>query len=500
MLFLGFLIMVNSISRRSLLFASVACAAKPALGQTIAVNRRSVGSMSPNDPDLMAYREAVKAMKNLPPSDPRNWEQQASIHDRFCPHQNWYFLPWHRAYLVAFERICRTLSRKSDFALPFWDWSTDGLIPAAFDTGDADSNPLIHNRPGIGSTTVLDPTGEFLGKSTIDRILREARDFESLGSRRPVGQNSTDAVRWLRQRSSQRELEGTPHNYVHGTIDGDMSSFMSPRDPIFWLHHCNIDRLWATWTNAGNANTNDPLWRDMQFRGQFVDGNGAPFDPYVRDMNSILPLGYRYRLPGELMAAPLVERNRLQDFARLSSRTLNTDIEGLQTLRLGTDGGRDVTVSRQPTGGESATRNTALSVQVPIGANLPDLVSIASSSPNPAQDRRFIATIRSIIPPKNTKTRFRVFVNCDYLTSATPISDPHYVGSFSFFDPHAAHNHGGNSGLTYEIDITSALTKIARAQRLQGDQVNVQLLSLSPQGVEPNDSRITAKTIEVAVI
>ena len=41
-------------------------------------------------------------------------------------------------------------------------------------------------------------------------------------------------------------LEATPHNTVHNTIAGDMATMLSPRDPIFFLHHANIDRIWAS--------------------------------------------------------------------------------------------------------------------------------------------------------------------------------------------------------------------------------------------------------------
>ena len=94
---------------------------------------------------------AVAAMKALPQSDPRNWIRFADIHRNFCPHGNWYFLPWHRAYISSFERICRELSGKRDFALPYWNWTADRQFPAAFAAGDRNSNPLFHPRPGVAA-------------------------------------------------------------------------------------------------------------------------------------------------------------------------------------------------------------------------------------------------------------------------------------------------------------------------------------------------------------
>jgi hypothetical protein len=45
----------------------------------------------------------------------------------------------------------------------------------------------------------------------------------------------------------QGTLEALPHNQVHNSIGGWMPTPASPRDPIFFMHHCNIDRIWAVW-------------------------------------------------------------------------------------------------------------------------------------------------------------------------------------------------------------------------------------------------------------
>ena len=76
------------------------------------------------DPGLPAniipsYKKAVGAMLALDPSDPRNWYRNAMVHLLDCPHGNWWFLPWHRAYLGWFEETCRELSGGPDFALPY---------------------------------------------------------------------------------------------------------------------------------------------------------------------------------------------------------------------------------------------------------------------------------------------------------------------------------------------------------------------------------------------
>ena len=183
--------------------------------QGVAVTRRSVRGMSAGDPDLAAMSRAVAAMKALPQSDARNWIRFADIHRNFCPHGNWYFLPWHRAYLLSFERIVRELSGKRDFALPYWNWTVDRQFPAAFSTGDRSSNPLFHPRPGVAQLRLAE---DMVGQAVISRIMNSP-DFEAFGSTRPRGQNSAAAT-WQRRLGSKTEFEFNPHDGVHQAIGG----------------------------------------------------------------------------------------------------------------------------------------------------------------------------------------------------------------------------------------------------------------------------------------
>src|SRR5262245_45234756 len=128
-----------SLDRRTVLKQSAALAltaglpASEALAQTTLL-RRPVSAMAPTDPILVAYRTAVSAMKKLPNSDPQNWTRQAQIHlgtpTLRAAHGNWFFLPWHRAYLVGFERICRYLSEYAKFSLPYWDSTASQQLSA----------------------------------------------------------------------------------------------------------------------------------------------------------------------------------------------------------------------------------------------------------------------------------------------------------------------------------------------------------------------------------
>lgn len=477
----------------------------PAFAQGTLPARRSVGTLAPDDPDLLAYRRAVEAMQALPPTDPRNWQRQAQIHDDHCPHGNWYFLPWHRAYLVAFERICRQLSGKADFALPYWDWTVDRQLPPAFTSGTSVENKLNHPRPGFDPGDSL--SDEFVGEEVI-RFILDSPDFESLGSRRTAGQNSA-ALTWLRKGGETTELEGTPHNNVHRILSGDMGGFQSPRDPIFWLHHCNVDRLWAQW-NADHLNSDESFWLDMDLSGQFANADGSAWSVKVADMagRSTDTLGYRYEAAPQI--AEVAERDtRLAQFRSLQSGARIRSLEegGPETVELpgGSRGHLAATTNTR-----SADKNTPLSIPVKIGTSIEQLVPRQLIAPSgeersvrsaealrSGQSPRVTAQILNVEAPRDKSTFIRVFVNHDNLKPDTPISDPHYVTSLAFF---AEDHHGDahDSKRSFSVDITSALAKAERAGSLDGDQIVVQLVVIG-EG-EVSGTAVTPAAVEVTVL
>ena len=96
---------------------------------------------------MVSYRKAIDAMRKLPPDDPHSLIFQANIHGYLptsnpdplwgqCQHGNWWFLPWHRAYLHCFEKIMRRYAEDPSFALPYWDYGVRraGHCPRPFAT------------------------------------------------------------------------------------------------------------------------------------------------------------------------------------------------------------------------------------------------------------------------------------------------------------------------------------------------------------------------------
>lgn len=231
---------------------------------------------------VAALKRGVARMKARKPSDPRSWFYQAAVHavsseaiadalsrdpdvanvdqTRFwnqCPHRGQSsadFLIWHRAYLYYFERILREEAGDPALSLPYWNYSVDDPeFPPLFADPDLDPqtrrprNPLFDFQregafmfgfhvlsPMAVSTEAAFDSKEFFGAS------------EEEGFAGGVGDNEP---------STKGLIEDAPHDAIHFAVAGllnDQSGAMgavatAAFDPIFWVHHANVDRLWAAW-------------------------------------------------------------------------------------------------------------------------------------------------------------------------------------------------------------------------------------------------------------
>ena len=82
---------------------------------------------------------------------------------------------------------------------------------------------------------------------------------------------------------------------VRPAVRGTMLLPTSPNDPVFFLHHANIDRLWAEWQAAHPGKTYEPK---SGYSGNTADSAMAPFgDVSPQRVENISDLGYRYASP-----------------------------------------------------------------------------------------------------------------------------------------------------------------------------------------------------------
>ena len=204
-----------------------------------------------NGPALKRYADAVKIMQStqVPGSTDSWWKTYALIHFNFCPHGNWFFLPWHRAFVVHFERTASILLNDPSFTVPYWNWSLDRSLPKAFNTMSSPlyvSPPNILSSGGRVSTILANVAADATSPAVMSKVMA-LRDFMSFGSGRTTLPRPEPGTQ---EPDESGVFEAGPHNHVHGFIGGTsglMNSMMSPMDPIFWVHHSNVDRIWAEW-------------------------------------------------------------------------------------------------------------------------------------------------------------------------------------------------------------------------------------------------------------
>lgn len=264
-------------------------------------------------PITRAYALAVHAMRTeYPASDPRSWTYQAAIHAvpegtplspgwSQCEHAVWFFLPWHRMYLFYFESIVRSIVRRmggpEEWALPYWNYDGGGdknTIPLPF----RDEAPMP-DLPGIPNPLFVGSRNEGIndGRDPLEPEITSpaaalASQWFSPPNRPTFGGGRVDQGGPFRDPG---QLEITPHNVVHTSIGGLMGDPPTAGlDPIFWLHHANIDRLWNRW--AANPNHTPPpanAWRDQGYG--FFDEQGTPRSKTSKDvLSTVTQLDYQY--------------------------------------------------------------------------------------------------------------------------------------------------------------------------------------------------------------
>jgi N-acetylneuraminic acid mutarotase len=198
------------------------------------------------------------------PSDPEQYQQ-------------WYFLPWHRLMLYEFEGVIREVLHDEDFSLPYWNPVTgnpdDLVLPAVF------------RDPG---TTLYDGTRWFWvnGGERIDTPFRDWLTLDALNEKFYID-SPTGSLGF------NPRLDQNPHFFTHVALGGDMADFSTVGgDPLFYLHHANIDRIWESWNRIGNSNPTDPKYLNRTFA--FGDRSGKRVDLPVSAGDRTAQLGYEY--------------------------------------------------------------------------------------------------------------------------------------------------------------------------------------------------------------
>jgi len=281
------------------------------------VTRRNATSLS-GDPNALAVLEAtvgeMKARSKKDPADPKGWLSIANAHRDFCAipmgavdqiHFCWWFLSWHRAYITITERKLREIAGDQNIAYPYWNWSSERRIPTIFSRPGSPLADAIRFTPDRG---LKDPEVDFfpddpvkgplvvaaLGATFFEAKLKADIRHSFGGIARPNGANDF----------GNNRLEGVPHGPVHNYVggedasgqSGDMADFATAgRDPIFFAHHGNLDRLWEIWRQDPKRRATEPTSDDfLKHEFPFTWLDGTTVTVAVSDTLDTTKLGYVY--------------------------------------------------------------------------------------------------------------------------------------------------------------------------------------------------------------
>ncbi|KAI3457551.1 hypothetical protein Pfo_014214 [Paulownia fortunei] len=272
---------------------------------------------------IAKYEKAVELMKALPDDDPRSFTQQANVHCAYCNltyeqtgdsdlklqiHNSWLFYPWHRWYLYFYERILGKLIDDPTFGLPIWNWDhPDGMvIPDMFVKKDS---PLFdarrnqdHLPPAIADLNyAAQPTtdsSKIIPNNLTEmysEMVRNVSKLEDFYGAKYVTGTSPDPGPGTVERGSHTAL----HVWVgQATPSGeDMGNFYSAgREPLFFSHHVNVDRLWSIWRGLRGKKPKDFTesdWLNSNFL--FYDENAQLVRVKVGDTLENEKMGYTFQ-------------------------------------------------------------------------------------------------------------------------------------------------------------------------------------------------------------
>jgi tyrosinase len=314
-----------------------------------------------------------------------------------------FFLTWHRWYLFEFEAIIRAVLNDNTFALPYWDYAKDQTLPREFrQPGDPTFKALFNQRRGRGINNRPVNDGDPI--DTAEAIQQMVHDALC---ERTYNRSAGDAQGFCAQ------IDFNLHGAIHGDIGGDMGTVpTAAQDPIFWLHHCNIDRLWTSWVASGGRNPSDATFLNEPFTFAGPDTKGV-----TRKSGDCLktePLGYKYdRLDARPADCPLAAPETAPVTAYRSSGPVT----------LGTSPTR---VALQPAAG--AGRETAAAKRVAL-------------------------VLSGISVPAAPDTVYHVYVNVPDNADAAA-REARRVGQVNFFDLVAHPGHPARADKTLVFDIT----------------------------------------------
>ncbi|MDQ4028325.1 MAG: tyrosinase family protein [Actinomycetota bacterium] len=431
-------------------------------------------------PITRAYALAIAEMQTRDPSDPTSWQYQSQIHgmpdgsqpDQFrgqCQHQSWFFLPWHRLYLYWFQQTVLAAVQahpdidddtKAVWALPYWNYSPGGqrgTLPAAFrqhehpDDPHA-SNPLfVANRNDfVNDGEELDPLATRVADALAETVFSLPRPAGGFGGAATGFNHFNQDPNFF-----PGMLEQTPHNDVHQEVGGDMAGFHTAGlDPVFWMHHANIDRLWVVWIGQEGRVDPDPNGTWGTTISNFHDPAGEEVSGSASGALNTEGLGYVYE-----------DTSQPEPLRRRRAPRVPSEPPPDQPAEL-------VGATEDPVELTGGTKRVALSVGEPTGP---------AGRRGGGQPERVYLTVEGIEGEQDPGVTYAVFVNLPDDADVDEEPERHYAGNVSFFGieqtRQVATDPGGH-GLARSFDITDLVSELRDADSWDPDEVTVTFVPL----------------------
>ncbi len=446
---------------RAILILVATVLAWPATAQTHV--RRDVQTLTPQQ--ITDFKNGVRVMKSRAATDPTSWLYQANIHGTYdtpvrnawntCQHGSYLFLSWHRMYLYYFERILRKASGNPNFALPYWNYSVPAQanLPVIFRQPANTTNVLwvAQRSPSINNGAFMPASVTSYQVAFASTIFSTPQgNGNSFGGQRVPG-----AVHFS---SPHGLIERQPHDIVHVTVGGNgwMSDpNLAARDPIFWLHHANIDRLWKRWLAQGggraNPPTSDTVWYQTKFT--FFDENGTAVTMTgAQIINTVTQLGYRYD------DDPFIFVPRLPPIILASA-----------------EAGEPVIVASAAPPSGLTLKGERVDVDIAVPENERPHISAAAA---PTSRQQLFLNLEGIRYDKPHGTGYEVYVNLPADATAPEANGAeveHFVGTLALFTLMPHHGPEDDAGATARYDITGLVDALRADNRWDATKVRVTL-------------------------
>jgi polyphenol oxidase len=425
---------------------------------------------------LKAAYAALRKLTKEHPNDPRGWLRQGYVHCWYCGgggngqegeeiHGSWFFFPWHRAYLHFHERILCRLINDDNFALPYWDWDSEGrqTFPKIYGDPSDPSNPLFDMLRSAKA-------GQKISTQAVSAAILNSTMNQSINSLFMGSDNGDSGA-----------MENAPHGPVHiwtgdttlQNANPDMGVLATAaQDPVFFAHHGNIDRLWSVWLglSPNHKNFTSKTW--TQHPWQFYNEDAVWTQITIEDvLDPMKSLRSDYAKPDKAPIWTFKPRASPSVAASAASGSVSPPL----VLA-------NATAVPIPLGTAPVTRGVALP-----RADIEAFGRLSASPP-----AQYVLHVRGIEVPNDEQALFNVFLNLPDATAGTSLDAPNFVGTVTVLaKTKVAHEHR-HAPTNVAFDVTDVLSKVKGPE-----QLSVTLVPAAAERIAPNASQATFREISL---